>query len=220
MRINKIIVIGALLALLLPSVLFAKSQAPEIPYVAPPKLVECKTEQTCDHDPKHLEEFVINFYEWYIKEHNKLSQPDWNTYTIPEREKDYNLEELETLWVKRGKLGDSKLKEMVISKLAAWIYIAPEYDNGKPAKYFCARDYDPILCQEYIPDSFKSKLTTKILNLDSHSVQILLFLPKAIYNGGNLKPTSLTNLSVWLETEDGAWKISRVREWPLKDGGL
>jgi hypothetical protein len=43
----------------------AKESAENILKIQPPKLVECRTSATCDRDPKHLEDFVVQFYQWY-----------------------------------------------------------------------------------------------------------------------------------------------------------
>lgn len=166
--------------------------AMEIQNIAPPALVRCQTEASCDLDSKHLEMFISSFYEWYVVTANTMA-------AAPKK-----------LYGKHYEMREAYLSRSLSPEFQAWrhnILNHPGKDAGG-GKYRCAAGSDPLLCAQDWPDKWMYDVPCELIAADDYSALALVRMSvPAGYLGKSRWPYML---AVRMKPVDGAWRIDGV----------
>lgn len=130
-----------------------------IPHKKPPALVTCKTKTTCDHNPKHLEQFVADFYKWYVTSVNE---------ELSFSKKTFSTKQLEN----RKKLHDQNEEHILKERLSPRFYVwrQKSFDNYGSAfsdNQYCSGDIDPITCSQDILNEWMYNATAQLIAMDA-----------------------------------------------------
>jgi len=162
--------------------------------IAPPELVMCKSDATCDHDPTHLEKFVADFYKWYVTVINIDASIPAN------RNRNYAQQRVEL-----EKNEEAYLKKSLTPDFQEWrrkIFSDPEGYVDVFDPRFCTSDTDPMLCAQDSRNEWKHSASATLIAIGSH---IAVFIVKLSPGFGNSDIPYL--LTVRMRSTDGVWRI-------------
>jgi hypothetical protein len=189
------------LLLFLPASSQAAEQKRPVPNIPPPTPVLCKTDATCDRDPKHLEAFVTGFYRWYLGLDLRRNAVPWNTPPTLEQKAQIDA-------IRHEK--KQTMEEVMSPTFFAWVENLYKTEGGQePNSRYCSVGGDPITCTQDYTDEWIDKISSKHMFLRNKHAEIRVFRP---WEGG----IQADHLNVSLVVVSGTWRIDAINDKKIK----
>lgn len=186
----------ALLCLTLPPVGAAESYQ-QIP---PPKPLMCISNTQCDTNPERLEQFVSQFYIWYV-------QAKKNLYSSIPRNLSHSQQY--AIFQQKNKNIYAIYKDLLTDNFYTWYTTFDQTDLGIfPARFCSEDDLDPFLCTLDFPEQWPSRPIVKVIASDWRSIKLAVTLPEWIDEAKNIQKSQM--IYVYLKPYKNTLRIDRA----------
>lgn len=169
------------------------------PAFFPATLVSCKDEHNCDTTPQHLEQFVKDFYRWYLVSMDSTPLESWN--------------ELPGKTLEKSKDKDKEFKQLILMKsitpaFYAWLSTAFDEDGGRiQNRTYCSPDINFFTCSQDIFDDWLDTVSAQLIEVNSaYALLIVRFTTLRKDADEQTYPPHL--IAVHLKPVDGFWRIA------------
>jgi hypothetical protein len=184
------------LLLLIPASSQAAEQKRPVPNIPPPALVLCKTDATCDRDPKHLEAFVTGFYKWYLAlEPRRRSTHNGNPSDA----------EQQTEIDKIGSEEEQTMSKALTPRFHRWVGSLFQDKEPQPDPRYCSIDSNPFFCGQDWMDEWADTATARLVSIDKEKAIVHAILPWP-------ESPDTPSTEVTLKVTKGAWRIDAIRD--------